>query len=111
MRTWELLAKEAELLKNQTYHWPSDFPEQTQRVLESFDRLCITRLETLLSSSLSDRNKNKKIRRFFIMRWTVIANTSLDYTVNPRLPSNAWYMAIATHIAEADEAIIKIIMP
>lgn len=111
MRTWESLAQEAASLRNQADHWLSNFSKEIQSALQSFDRLCITRLETLLSSSLPDRNKNKEIKRFFAMRWTVIANTSLDYTLNPSMPANTWYMAIATRIAEPDEAIIKILIP
>ncbi len=111
MRTWESLAQEAESLRRQVYHWPSAFPERIRAALESFDRLCITLLETLLLSPVNDHHKSVKIRRLFSMRWTVVANTSLDYTLNPGLSSNAWYLAVATRLASDDEAIISILMP
>lgn len=111
MSRWETLAQEAESLQGQVYHWPAAFSERIQHALESFDGLCISRLKTLLLSALTDQNKNIKIRRLFSMRWTVVANTSLDYTLNPALPSNVWYLAIAKHIAGPDEAIIQILMP
>ena len=98
MRHWDTLADEAQLLISQSNHLP-------------LDQMLLEQLDTLLRLPLPDALKEIQLRRLLAIRWTVIAQTSLDYTFNPQLRLNRFYLEIAEKITPDDAAVCQTLMP
>ncbi|OGT42128.1 MAG: hypothetical protein A3F13_04125 [Gammaproteobacteria bacterium RIFCSPHIGHO2_12_FULL_40_19] len=99
MRNWNTLADEALILMSQSNH-------------SAFDLMLLEHLDKLLRfPSFNEDVRKKRLRRLLAIRWTVLAQTSMDYTFNPQNPINCLYLEIAEKIAANDEAVCQILMP
>src|SRR3989338_3967418 len=99
------------LLSDRCYDWPDNLPRDIQAHLIEFDQLCLLRLKHIIKLEIPEVEKTFRLRRFFVMRWVIVANTSLDYTLNPVLATNQLLCAIAKTIAQPEESVCAILMP
>lgn len=111
MRSWTSFCDEVKQLASYQYEWPDGISHNIQIALNAFDQLCLNRLGDLLSLPLADDEKEYRLRLFFIMRWEGVINTSLDYTLNPQLPTNQLFLRIAKQIVKPEEAVCSVLMP
>ncbi len=111
MKSWSSFCNEVKQLASHHYEWPNEIPLDVQAALSAFDQLCLNRLGDLLLLPLLDDEKEMRVRLFFAMRWAVVANTSLDYTLNPQLPTNQLFLRVAKQIAKSEEAVCSVLMP
>lgn len=103
MRNWTDFLKEIEALN------VTSFKTGTQ--LENIDQFMLSQFSALLRLELEDAEKEKRLRYFFHVRWHVIARSGLDYTFNPQLPTNQFYVKVAQEILKKNEAVCQILMP
>lgn len=120
MRNWIALLNEIEpysLIKS--YDWPKDIPSETISCLKQLEEIDFFFLGELLDVvteetadwSHWDDEKNRRIRFILAIRGILIANSSLDYTLNPHSPVNQACLKIAEFIAHENEAVCSILMP
>lgn len=115
MHNWSELAASVESFKACAYSWSGEatlaLQEPPYIVLECIDRAFLTALAGVISAQLTDDEKKARIRFILEVRGNLIANSSLDYTLNPESPVNLACVAIAAFIAMKNEAVCKILMP
>ncbi|PIZ03832.1 MAG: hypothetical protein COY58_07510 [Gammaproteobacteria bacterium CG_4_10_14_0_8_um_filter_38_16] len=115
MRDWNKLADEVRALAKKKYRFPKNRPPfvRSQFIkFKEYDRLQMGRLDaTLRAQTLDDEKKLELAALFLRMRFMVIANTSFDYTLNWRLPSNRACLHLAEKIKREDQAVIALLMP
>lgn len=80
--------------------------------LESKVTLCfLEHVTTAFKSGISPENVCLSLKGYFSARWDALKNTNIAYPRHPFLPINQLCLKIAEKIADANEAVVKILMP
>ena len=111
MSRWELLFDTLSFGKEPRREFLQAFPEPMQLQFIRHNSYVVIALKNLLRTRVSDEELEKRLRRFLFLRWTLIKNTSLDYTLNPQFPANQACLTVAKAIRKIGEPLCYIIMP
>lgn len=98
MPNWNGLAEKAKVINSECKH-------------TEFDQMLLSCVISLLDSALSDEAKKEHLSSLLLIRWKVIAQTSMDYTFNPQHPTSQLYLAIAEKIAADQRLVCQLLMP
>ncbi|OGT44142.1 MAG: hypothetical protein A3F13_05940 [Gammaproteobacteria bacterium RIFCSPHIGHO2_12_FULL_40_19] len=111
MRNWTALESDITALQSTPCLWPDSLSSDLQRIFLSHNRYVLERLIMFVRLPIAIDEKEMRIRQFIAMRWRVIANSSIDYTLNPDFPANQACLKMAVFIAKREESVCQIVMP
>ena len=111
MRDWFALENDISLLQSQPCLWPASLASGIQKRFLTHNQYVLEKLTTITRLAITDDEKEERLRRILAIRWKVICNSSVDYTLNPDFPANQACLKIASFLAKEGESVCKIVMP
>lgn len=111
MRGQLTLQNEIENLYALPVSFPAELPKECIQRYTLHNEIVLDHLLFILSGEMNDDEKVKQLRLYLSIRWRVIANTSLDYTLHPHFPANIACLKMANALRSENETASQILMP